>query len=171
MRVIFKCEECESGPCYCYSPNYGSAGGMYEQREAWPPLVCPNFPHNETADWEPVQEYTVENSPFETLFEWIGGEGYEKAAPELRDAILAGWFDVTWYMLDGSYQAVELLDEITDRRHRVSWAEILENVKKVPKKALIAVSWARGFQAGLMMAEKIRVELKERAEKQSTVDD
>lgn len=166
MKVIWKCKECEGGPCYVCAPNQVTQGSMYDTGGAYPPPICPYSPHFERAEFEEVPTYSIAHSPFDSLIEWLNDEeGYEKCSAPLRDAIFSGWFDTKYDQIEGGIAARNALMTL-EECHGATWTldleEIEKLIKQVKKLRLAEMAWSRGFQAGLMAAERIRVELEEK---------
>lgn len=166
MRIVYKCSQCKTGPCYCTAEN-NFCPGEYGGQEAYDPGHCPFSAYDETPDWEKLEPVHITNPGFQSLLDWFMEDGYEKASPALRDTILASGFEAkSW--VDGAGYATELLSELEATSPCLSysvWQEMKEKVRKLKKPELVAMTWNRAFQVGLMMAEKIRVELEERKEK------
>lgn len=166
MRAVFQCKECEGGPCYVCAPNQITQGSMYDTGGAYPPPICPYSPHFERAEFEEVPTYSIAHSPFDSLTEWLNtDEGWEKCSEPLRDAIFSGWFDTKYDQIEGGIAARNALMTL-EGCHGATWTldleEIEKLIKQVKKLRLAEMAWSRGFQAGLMAAERIRVELEEK---------
>ena len=165
MRYIWKCTQCETGPCYCCAANNFCSGDAYVGSEAYPPAHCPFSAYDETPEWEPLEPLNHNNPGYQNLLDWFNGEGWDNASPALRDAIMSNWFELKTWCGDGAGYATGLLNELeatSPYQHHFLWEEMKSQVKKISKPALVAATWNRAFQVGLMMAEKIRVELEER---------
>ena len=160
-------QELKPCPC-CGSENVafytGLPDGYYEGAESFGPSHCPFSAYDENPEWEQVEPMNITNPGFQRLLDWFMEDGYEKASPALRDTILANGFELkSW--VDGAGWATELLGELEATSPCLSWSvweELKTKVKKIGKPNLVAATWNRAFQVGLMMAEKIRVELEER---------
>lgn len=163
MRCIWKCNQCETGPCYVCGTN-AVTEDPYAGESSFPPHTCPFSPYYEDPEWKFVSVKNPKHSPYHTLMEWFGDEGYDKASPALRDAIISCWFDGNGDRMDNASWAIGLLNELeaVGQTHYGDVVEMEEMLKKIPKKTLLYNVWARAFQCGLMLAEKIRVELEER---------
>lgn len=167
MKVIWQCKNCDGGPCQVCAPNQSCSGSAYDPGGALAPLVCPYSPHFETAEFEAMPTYSITNSPFDSLMEWLNSdEGYDHCSEPLRDAIFSQWFDPSYDPVEGQICARRALMELESCQGAtwtIDWDDIQKTIKKADKLKLAAMAWSRGFQAGLMYAERLRLKMEEKA--------
>jgi len=156
MNPVWKCKNCDRGPCYVQSPNREENRDAFGQCEPVPPLLCP-YCSEESPEFElcaPEVRYRIKWC--DEMYEWLSGPGYDNAPEEIRDGL-----------------AIELESRI-DRHLAMRITGLLRNyeesatadfleceewkkeLKKISKDELFNVAFPEGFKAGIIYGEMIR---------------
>lgn len=152
--TVFKCKECEIGPCFHQSEN-ASSSGAYSDDELFP-LVCPHG-CEENTDWQPLP-CVCRNTRFgKEMQEWISGEGWDIMPEDIRDAICSGGLNARGVNAEKAVRALRMLEDY-DEGHL--WGNDLEEWKKefskISKIDILNAIFPTAFQAGIIYAEMLR---------------
>ena len=158
MDYVFKCQECETGPCYVSGRNAVSDGSVYDNSSSpYPPCRCP-FCSDENANFELVDPNVSSVRFGEYLQDWLAGEGYDSAPEELRDAILGDGFE-QHISRNGSYDLLRIIGMLRGVScYSFERDDFVDELKKQKKEDLIrdllATLYPEGFKSGICYALK-----------------
>ena len=153
MRVVFKCESCKTGPCYCEAMKPERYEDQYDS-SIQQPVHCP-YDNDNCANWEPLK-VKIDGAFCEWLVDWLAGEGYDQLPEEIRDTILSGGLDfrgVFWGQC--AMNSMNLMRKLEDWQS--TWEDredAKKNLAKKTKQELMEELLPVGFQAGLVYAYK-----------------
>ncbi len=163
MNPVWKCAECECGPCYIQAAK-SNPGTVFGEDDGRVPMRCPYSDENRP-DFEfcaPDVHFTMRYC--EEMYEWLSGPGYDNAPPEIRDALavdLRGRID--------GWRAMEITGLLREYEEETGFGWIAEReewerkMKKVSRIELLNAIFPEGFKAGIIYAEMIR-QRRERAD-------
>lgn len=155
-KPVWKCKNCEYGPCYIQCKNERDDGSVFGDGGPMPPLICPWFSEGEP-DFQfnaPEVQYNLRWG--EELYEWLCGEGYDNAPEEIRDG-LAVELDSR---IDGyrAMQIIGLLRRYEEDRDSgwVDREEFSKELKKISREELLNAVFPEAFKMGVIYSEMIR---------------
>lgn len=159
MQTVYKCKNCEYGPCYCSTVHHEE---MPFGEDCDAPFTCPYFGHGETPEWEMCAPEITPNSPkwLDGMQEWMQGEGYDKAPEKLRDAIMACSMAPAPFYASDLMRVFNFLREVEESTYSsfMDREEMEKQLKKITKRELIAAIFPEAFKAGVAYAEYVRQE-------------
>ena len=151
--MVFKCNACETGPCFlqCDKAMIEDPIG-YGEDSILTPVKCPHNMSN--PEWELLAiNEALKCIQFANLAEWLGGEGWEKAPPEIREGILAlGLVHSYGISIDKARQAFGIFCDYDN--YYLSYLEFQKEVQKFSKMEIIAGLLPEAFRAGIIWREK-----------------
>lgn len=155
MNIVWKCQACQSGPCYVQTGRKpdGSIFGDDDCR----PSCCPES-YEESPEFELV---APEANPWslrwiDEMQESLNGEGWDNAPEEIREGImidLRGKID--------RYEAMRIIGLLRDLENDfksgfIDREEWQKKMAKIGKWELLNAVFPEAFKAGLIYGEMIR---------------
>ena len=166
MQSIYKCKECNYGPCYCQTA-WRPEENMYGDDENLDrPLHCPYFGDQEQSDFNLVNPEIRMNTKFSAAMEeWLCSVGYDDAPEDLRDAILGCGMDPRGIDAGKALKALRMIEEYDEGylwgTEMEEWKRSFDKIKKID---LLNAIFPIAFKAGIIYGEMLR-QKREMAEK------
>lgn len=143
MQVIFKCDQCATGPCYCGAAKPAKFHDGY-QMDIEEPHLCPYYGRGSYPCWEPVFD-KVNAELYDEVMEWFGKEGYEEVPEKIRDLIFSRMNQEC-----SAVRIMDLLRELGKTYYDEDRKLIMKDLLKKNKQELIEGLLGSGFHAGIL---------------------